>query len=108
MANTTTPPGRTSLQRLMDLSDQLALLQADAAATQLMAGDLVEFFETANTGDPDDVKLCMIYMPETEIRAGILQGYTIRTKEKIADLFARICSLVDSMKQESQDTQAEG
>lgn len=96
----TVQAGKTRLQTLIDLSNQLSACEADAAAADLMAGDLTDFFEEANNLEPADRILTAFYTPENVIRAHILQEYTNRAKTGLKNLYEQTHGLIDTMRQE--------
>ena len=99
---TETQPRKTNLQNLLTLNDQLAACEADTLAASLMSEDLLNFFEEANHADPADKPIYMIYLPENEVRAHIMQEYTSRAYEQVKKLYQQTLTLIDAMKQEGE------
>lgn len=96
----TAQPGKTHLQSLLSLNGQLSACNDDASAANLMAEDLLDFFETANHDSQADRVLSTLYFPEQETRAHILQEYTFRAKKRTQDLLEQTQNLIDTMKRE--------
>lgn len=94
--------GKDTLQALSQLDDQLGMCRNQAACADLMAEDLIEYFETLEDPSEDNKATALLYFQENHTRAQILQDYTHKALAQVAAVEEQLRQLFHALRQEEK------